>query len=82
MGFILKKLLILGVDGYLGWSIAKSLVRENYKIIGVDNGLRRELVSKVGSNSLTPIESLNYRTDNLSLINEYMTKDKEKNIIR
>ena len=57
----MKKILILGIDGYLGWSVTKSLIAGDYIILGIDSGLRRKLVNEVGSDSLTPIQSLSDR---------------------
>jgi len=51
-----KKILILGVDGYIGWNLAMHLgVRNDGLIIGVDDGTRRRLVAEWESDSLTPI---------------------------
>ena len=61
----MKKILILGADGYLGWSLVKKLSRENHEIIAVDNGLRRRLVKGVNSDSLTPIASMGERIKTL-----------------
>lgn len=66
-----KKILVLGVDGYLGWSICKGLLRSDYEVLGVDNGLRRRLVEQVNGVSLTPISSLSDRSSNLIGQNVY-----------
>ncbi|MEM3226274.1 MAG: NAD-dependent epimerase/dehydratase family protein, partial [Saccharolobus sp.] len=31
------KVLILGVDGYLGWALALRLAKRGHEVIGVDN---------------------------------------------
>lgn len=45
------KALILGMDGYLGWSLACSLADRGHDIYGVDNGSRRRLVKESGGSS-------------------------------
>jgi len=49
------KVLILGIDGYLGWSLAQHLVSLGHEVGGIDNGLRRMLVMSVEGGSATPI---------------------------
>ena len=66
-----KKILVLGIDGYLGWSVCKALLRSDYEVLGIDNGLRRRLVEKVNAASLTPISSLSDRSRNLLGQNVY-----------
>ncbi len=53
----MKRVLILGIDGYIGWSLANHLLNHpiGYEVCGVDNLSRRSLVTHAGSNSLTPI---------------------------
>lgn len=51
------KVLILGIDGYIGYSLALHLLKKGHKILGVDNLSRRWRVSDLGSDSLTPIGS-------------------------
>ena len=55
------KVLILGVDGYIGWSLALHLLKRGYEVAGVDNLIRRMRVQDLGSSSLTPIQSWNRR---------------------
>jgi len=47
--------LILGMDGYLGWSLACALSDRGHEIYGVDNGSRRRLVKESGGTSATKI---------------------------
>lgn len=49
------RVLIAGVDGYLGWSLAKHLRRRGHEVAGVDNGARRRWVEEMGSLSAIPI---------------------------
>jgi nucleoside-diphosphate-sugar epimerase len=49
------KVMILGIDGYLGWPLALHLMNKGHKVSGIDNFSRRERVHKLGGSSLTPI---------------------------
>ena len=51
----MKKVLILGIDGYLGWPLAIYLKERGYEVFGIDNFLRRKMVEEVGSHSAVPI---------------------------
>ncbi|MFQ5884575.1 MAG: UDP-sulfoquinovose synthase [Thermoplasmata archaeon] len=56
------KVLICGMDGYIGWPLALRLLsREGFEVIGVDNFSRRALVREVGSDSAFPIASMEDR---------------------
>ena len=33
----MKKILITGIAGFIGFHVAKKLIKKNYKIIGIDN---------------------------------------------
>lgn len=52
----MKKVLILGVDGYIGWQLAIHLLEKGHTVIGLDNYIRRRRVREIGSKSLTPIK--------------------------
>ena len=53
------KVLIAGIDGYLGWSLARWLTeRDDVEVHGVDGLMRREWVEEVGSASAVPIATL------------------------
>lgn len=57
-----KKLLICGIDGYIGWAFANWMLKNSeYEIHGLDWGIRRELVAKAGSISAIPIRSMKER---------------------
>lgn len=57
-----ETIMILGMDGYLGFPLGIELGRENDGlVIGVDNFIRRKCVEEVGSDSLTPICSMEKR---------------------
>lgn len=51
------RVLILGIDGYLGWSLAQYLADGDYIIGGVDSLYRRDQVEEVGGYSAIPISS-------------------------
>lgn len=55
------KVLILGIDGYIGHTLAVHLLKKEYKVAGVDNYSRRVLVKQVGGDSLTPISTTHQR---------------------
>jgi len=66
------KVLILGIDGYIGWSLAlRQLVLGN-EVCGVDNYVRRKNVEEIGSWSGLPILPFEERLKNLQ--NEYKEK--------
>jgi UDP-sulfoquinovose synthase len=60
------KILILGIDGYLGWPLALHLADRNHKVSGLDNGMRRSWVRRMGSASAIPIAPV---PDRLSAFN-------------
>ena len=55
------RVLVLGGDGYLGWPTAMSLSAHGHEVAVADNYLRRQLVTRSGSDSLTPILNLPQR---------------------
>jgi UDP-sulfoquinovose synthase len=52
------RILILGGDGYLGWSTAMYFSQRGHEVAVVDNFLRRRMHMERGTDSLTPIRSL------------------------
>jgi len=52
------KILILGMDGYLGWTLTVHLAARGHNICGCDNFSRRMLVREMGSDSVIPISSI------------------------
>jgi len=52
------KVLILGIDGYLGWSLALHLADRAHVVGGIDNFMRRSWVTKMGSVSAIPIAEM------------------------
>jgi UDP-sulfoquinovose synthase len=57
------KVLILGGDGYLGWPTALHLSMRGHDVALVDSFLRRNEQARRGSDSLTPISTLEQRLD-------------------
>jgi UDP-sulfoquinovose synthase len=49
------RVLILGMDGYIGWSLAMHLAKRSHIVSGVDNFTRRANVQSAGSQSAIPI---------------------------
>ncbi len=55
------KVLIAGMDGYLGWTLSMYLTNRGHEVVGVDNFSRRKNVKEVGSWSATPIRNMKER---------------------
>ena len=53
--------MIMGMDGYLGWTLSMYLADRGHNISGIDNGLRRKMVAEIGSQSATPIKPMKER---------------------
>jgi UDP-sulfoquinovose synthase len=52
------RILITGVDGYLGWALAVYLTKRGHEVAGIDNYLRRLWVGEIGSQSANPIAKM------------------------
>jgi UDP-sulfoquinovose synthase len=52
------RVLIAGIDGYLGWALAQHLAASGHTVGGVDLLLRRRWVEEMGSWSAIPIASI------------------------
>lgn len=57
------KVLILGMDGYLGWPLALKLAKLGCRVYGIDNLLRCKLVAERGAQSVTEIRSMQERIE-------------------
>ncbi|MFI5185949.1 MAG: NAD-dependent epimerase/dehydratase family protein [Chitinophagales bacterium] len=55
------RILVLGIDGYLGWAITNYLGDEDHEIVGVDNFFRRKWVKEMRSISAVPVASMKNR---------------------
>jgi len=62
-GYILKnmKVMILGIDGYLGWALALKLGKLGVQVSGLDNYTRRDCVMEKGAHTIVPIERMTQR---------------------
>ena len=54
-------MVVLGGDGFCGWPTALHLSENGYDVIVVDNLSRRKIDLDLGTNSLTPIKSMEIR---------------------
>ena len=54
-------ILILGIDGYIGWPLANHLKDLGHTVTGIDNFSRRYRVERCGSRSLIPISTIPQR---------------------
>jgi UDP-sulfoquinovose synthase len=57
------RIFIAGIDGYLGWSLAKHLAARGHDVGGADIFLRRRWVEEMGSWSATPVSPFPDRLD-------------------
>ncbi len=57
------RVLILGGDGYLGWTTAMYLSNKGHEVAVIDNFMRRQMHLERGTDSLTPIALLHQRID-------------------
>jgi nucleoside-diphosphate-sugar epimerase len=55
------KVMVLGSDGYIGWPLTQALLSEGHDVTCFDDGSRRRRVRELGSNSVTPIMTLEGR---------------------
>jgi UDP-sulfoquinovose synthase len=53
--------LVLGMDGYIGWSLSIHFAKRGHTVSGVDNLSRRDNVESVGSQSAIPILDMEER---------------------
>ena len=57
------KIMIMGMDGYLGWPLAMHLSARGHTILGIDNFSRRRNVEELNSQSATPIKIMAERLE-------------------
>jgi UDP-sulfoquinovose synthase len=62
-GYLLRdmRVMILGIDGYLGWTLSLWLGSLGCKISGVDNYNRRDWVKERGAHTVVPISRMSER---------------------
>jgi UDP-sulfoquinovose synthase len=62
-GYQLKnmRVMVLGMDGYLGWTLALKLAKLGYEVSGIDNYSRRGWVKEKGAHTIVPITTMTRR---------------------
>jgi UDP-sulfoquinovose synthase len=55
------RIVIAGIDGYLGWPLAQHLASHGHEIAGIDRFLRRAWVEEMGGESAIPVAGWNDR---------------------
>lgn len=70
-GYLLKgmRVMILGMDGYLGWTLALKLAKLGCQVSGIDAYYRRDWVAEKGSHTVVPIKRM---TERLSAAKEHL----------
>ena len=63
------RVMILGIDGYLGWALALKLGKLGFEVSGIDNYTRRDTVMEKGAHSIMPIARM---TDRLHAAKEVL----------
>jgi UDP-sulfoquinovose synthase len=58
-----KTVLVIGYDGYIGHALTLRLLKQGYKVIGIDDCSRRYTVSEMNSYSVIPILSMKHRSN-------------------
>src|SRR5437764_4344102 len=56
-----KSVIVLGIDGYLGWATALHLSHAGHDVIGIDSLIRRRWDRECGTQSLIPIKTMPQR---------------------
>jgi len=59
------RVLVCGMDGYIGWPLTLHLLSLGHEVYGFDNFSRRKNVEEIGSWSALPILQINQRIENL-----------------
>jgi len=57
----MKKVLVVGGDGFIGWPLSLRLSNLGYSVLIIDNLSRRNIDKELGSNSLSNIETIENR---------------------
>ena len=52
----MKKIIVLGGDGFCGWPTTLHLADQGHDVVCVDNLSRRNIDTEMGCDSLTPIQ--------------------------
>lgn len=71
-----ETIIVLGYDGYIGNALTQKLLAEKYKVIGIDNYIKRTLVSEVmESCSAIPYIDKQIKIEEFKLIGNFIEKD-------
>ncbi len=65
------RILILGIDGYIGWPLALHLLERGHEVSGIDSFYTRRRVREVGSDSAIPIKSMERRIESLKEVSDH-----------
>ncbi|MHA1329094.1 MAG: NAD-dependent epimerase/dehydratase family protein, partial [Promethearchaeota archaeon] len=59
-GYMLKnmRVMIIGIDGYLGWTLALKLGKLGFQVSGIDNYTRRDCIMEKGAHTIIPIKKM------------------------
>lgn len=57
------RVMILGIDGYLGWTLALWLGSLGFRVVGIDNYARRIWLMEQGADSVVPIAQMTERLE-------------------
>jgi UDP-sulfoquinovose synthase len=68
------RILVLGFDGYIGWPLTLHLLEKGYEVAVLDDYSRRERVSAIDSDSLTPIGSISDRREILKRFRDFINE--------
>jgi UDP-sulfoquinovose synthase len=66
------RVMILGIDGYLGWSLALKLAKLDFNVSGIDNYWRRDCVMEKGAHTIVPISRM---TERLRAVHDILDKN-------
>src|SRR4029077_16133080 len=58
-----RTVIVLGADGYLGWPQSMHLSSQGFRVIAVDNLVRRRWDLECGTSSLIPISTMERRVE-------------------
>ena len=67
----MRTVIVLGHDGYIGHALTMRLLTKGYKVVGIDNWLRRQAVKDMDSFSATPIETPYERAKSLRELGDF-----------
>ena len=84
----MKKILVLGGDGFCGWPTSLKLASTGWEVLIIDNLSRRDIDNELGASSIIPISSVDERIEvansligkvhfqNIDIVREYQALEK------